>query len=209
MVFIKTLVEEKYVVAALIDTTSRFSTISKELFDKLRTDHGIGRVTKIIKRYNKDAVGEINCLDIQVLCKEKYRKLNFIEAIDFIIVKSPKYPLVLGQSWLSVHDVNIDLHHYEISLYGMHIPFLDEEEYFDDDLYYEFRKPGRSLPKSTPYEKEYESSSDSSLHEQNSGLCPRSESSEDEFPDTVIPKKKHKNNDTVSRAQYKRKIKRS
>ncbi|CAB4378652.1 unnamed protein product [Rhizophagus irregularis] len=175
MVFIKTLVEEKYVVTALIETTSHFSTISKELFDKLRTDHGIGRVTKIIKRYNKDAVGEINCLDIQVLCKEKYRKLNFTEAIDFIIVKSPKYPLVLGQSWLSVHNVNIDLYHYEISLYGMHILFLDEEEYFDDDLYYEFRKPGRSLPKSTPYEKEYESSSDSSLPEQNSGLCPRSE----------------------------------
>jgi hypothetical protein len=56
MVFIKTLVEEKYVVAALIDTTSRFSTISEELFDELRTDHGIGRVTKIIKKYNKDAV---------------------------------------------------------------------------------------------------------------------------------------------------------
>jgi hypothetical protein len=65
MVFIKTLVEK----------TSRFSTISEELVDKLRTDHEIGRVTKIIKRYNRDAVGE----------------LNFTEAIDFIIVKSSKY----------------------------------------------------------------------------------------------------------------------
>ncbi|CAB4444057.1 unnamed protein product [Rhizophagus irregularis] len=185
MVFIKALVEEKYVAAALIDTTSRFSTISKKLFDKLRTDHGIGRVTKIIKRFIKDAVGEINCLDIQVLCKEKYRRLNFTEAIDFIIVKSPKYPLVLGQTWLTVHEVNIDLRRNEISLYGMRIPFLDEEEFiFYDDL---FRKPG-SLLKSTPKEKEYESLSESSFHEQNS------ESSGDELPDD-IPKKKRKNNE--------------
>ncbi|GET02167.1 hypothetical protein RCL_jg15769.t1 [Rhizophagus clarus] len=86
----------KYVVAALINTTSRFSTISEELFNKLMTDQWIGRVTKAIKRYNKDAVGEIKCLDIQVLYKEKYRGLKFTEAIGFIIVKSPKYALVLG-----------------------------------------------------------------------------------------------------------------
>ncbi|PKK63103.1 hypothetical protein RhiirC2_789381 [Rhizophagus irregularis] len=198
MVFIKTLVEEKYVVTALVDTTSRFSTISKELFDKLRTNHGIGCVTKIIKKYNPDAVGEINCLDIQVLHKGNYRRLDFTETIDFIIVKSSKYPLVLGQTWLTIHEVNINLHRNEVSLYGMRIPFIDES---DDDLYYKFRKPGRSLPKSIPKEKEYESSSDSSLHEQNS------ESSEDEFSDTDIPKKKHKNNDFVNRAQHKRKIK--
>ncbi|CAB4382098.1 unnamed protein product [Rhizophagus irregularis] len=164
MVFIKTLVEEKYVVTALVDTTSRFSTISKELFDKLRTNHGIGCVTKIIKKYNPDAVGEINCLDIQVLHKGNYRRLDFTETIDFIIVKSSKYPLVLGQTWLTIHEVNINLHRNEVSLYGMRIPFIDES---DDDLYYKFRKPGRSLPKRNPKEKMSEGSrlEDDSLSE--------------------------------------------
>jgi len=41
MVFIKTLVEGKISVKALIDTTSKSNTISKSLFDKLKEDYGI------------------------------------------------------------------------------------------------------------------------------------------------------------------------
>ncbi|PKC74520.1 hypothetical protein RhiirA1_449870 [Rhizophagus irregularis] len=48
---------------------------------------------------------------------------------------------VLGQSWLTVHEAIINLCRSEISLYGMSIPFIDEEElYSDKDLYYEFRE---------------------------------------------------------------------
>ncbi|GBB93361.1 hypothetical protein RclHR1_21560004 [Rhizophagus clarus] len=104
MVFIKTLVEEKYVVAVLVDTTSRFSTISEEFFDKLQRKHTqrvrnrVAHVSKLVKRHNKDAVGEIS--DLRLLFKNKgnYLAIDSEEDINFIIVKSSKYPLVLGQS---------------------------------------------------------------------------------------------------------------
>ncbi|PKK73290.1 hypothetical protein RhiirC2_709745 [Rhizophagus irregularis] len=97
---------------------------SLELFDKLKTNHGKRRVSMLIKRYNKDAIGE-----------EKYCRLLSLNH------KSSKYPLVLGQSWLTVHEAIINLCRSEISLYGMSIPFIDEEElYSDKDLYYEFRE---------------------------------------------------------------------
>ncbi|CAG8468622.1 uncharacterized protein OCT59_003222 [Rhizophagus irregularis] len=96
----------------------------RELFDKLKTNHGRRRVSMLIKRYNKDAIGE-----------EKYCRLLSLNH------KSSKYPLVLGQSWLTVHEAIINLCRSEISLYGMSIPFIDEEElYSDKDLYYEFRE---------------------------------------------------------------------
>ncbi|GES99083.1 hypothetical protein GLOIN_2v1779223 [Rhizophagus clarus] len=138
-------------------------------------------------RNNPDAVGEINYLDIQVLHKGKYRRLDFTESIDFIIVKTFKYPLVLGQSWLTVHEVNINLRRNEVSLYGMRIPFIDEDFYSDDDLYYEFHKlSGRSLPKSNYEENEYESSDSPSF--------------ESDFPIRDITKKNKRI--MTSRAEY-------
>ena len=38
---IETLVEGKIPVKALIDTSSKFNTISKRLFNKLKSNHGI------------------------------------------------------------------------------------------------------------------------------------------------------------------------
>ena len=131
MVFIKTLVEGKIVVAGLIDTTSHFNIISKELFDKLKSKHGIRPVSKYVKRYEKDVIGEINCLDLQFYHKGKYRSLYNTDTIEFKIDKLTKHLLILGQSWLMKHKVKIDLHNNVISIYGMRIPILDDGDIED------------------------------------------------------------------------------
>ena len=62
MVFIKTLVEGKIPVKALIDTASKSNTISKSLFDKLEEDYRYG--LKYLS--GDDLIGEeIKCLDLQ------------------------------------------------------------------------------------------------------------------------------------------------
>src|SRR6266536_611698 len=128
MVFVKTLVEGKILVAGLIDTTSHFNIISKELFDKLKSKHGIRPASNYVKRYYKDVIGEINCLDLQFYHKGKYRSLYNTDTIVFDIVNSIKHPLVLGQTWLMNHEVKINFHNNKISMYGMRIPILDEED---------------------------------------------------------------------------------
>ena len=80
MVFVKTLVEGKILVAGLIDTTSHFNIISKELFDKLKSKHGIRPVSKYVKRYDKDVIGETKCL---LDHKGKYRSLYNTDTIEF------------------------------------------------------------------------------------------------------------------------------
>ena len=58
--FIKTLVEGKIPVKALIDTASKSNTISKSLFDKLEEDYGLEYLP------GDDLIGEeIKCLDLQ------------------------------------------------------------------------------------------------------------------------------------------------
>ncbi|PKY54517.1 hypothetical protein RhiirA4_473379 [Rhizophagus irregularis] len=105
MVFIKTVVDGKYVVAALVDTTSRFSTISEEFFDKLQRKHGlrvwsrVGRVSKLVKRHNKDAVGEIR------------------------------------QSWLKEHEVEISIKWDKISMDGINISIIYEEALHSKEIY--------------------------------------------------------------------------
>ncbi|CAG8783400.1 3449_t:CDS:2, partial [Dentiscutata erythropus] len=70
--FINTLIEEKILVKALIDTTSKYNTISKHLFDKLKSDHrleGIGIV-------GDDLIDEeIKGLDLQFRIKRKRQSL--------------------------------------------------------------------------------------------------------------------------------------
>ncbi|RGB38849.1 hypothetical protein C1646_755165 [Rhizophagus diaphanus] len=138
MVFIKTVVEGKYVVAALVDTTSRFSTISEEFFDKLQRKHTqrarnrVTHVSKLVKRHNKDAVGEISDLHLRFI-----NKGNYEEDINFIIVKSSKYPLVLGQTWLQEHEVEISIKWDKISMEGIHISFIYEEALHRRKIYKE------------------------------------------------------------------------
>ncbi|GBB97059.1 hypothetical protein RclHR1_29010001 [Rhizophagus clarus] len=70
MVFVKTVVKGKYIVAIFVDTTFLFSTISEEFFDKLVKQPKVQRkyrvvcVSKLVKRYNKDAIGEISNLHL-------------------------------------------------------------------------------------------------------------------------------------------------
>ncbi|CAG8554499.1 3021_t:CDS:1 [Cetraspora pellucida] len=133
--FINTLVEGKIPVKALIDTSSKFNTISKSLFDKLGTDHGIGPTCDPVKNLYKDAIGEIRCLDLQFQYKRTYHSLDGTDTIDFEIHKNPPFDLVLGQGWLWVHEVKIIFgfsprtyeHRGKIVIDGMSIPLIDED----------------------------------------------------------------------------------
>ena len=81
--FIKTLVEGKIPVKALIDTASKSNTISKSLFDKLEEDHGLKCLS------GDELIGEeIKGLDLQFCYKGKWRSLDFTEVIDFQIRKN-------------------------------------------------------------------------------------------------------------------------
>ncbi|CAG8520756.1 15590_t:CDS:2 [Cetraspora pellucida] len=67
--FINTLIEEKITVKALIDTSSKFNTISESLFDKLKEDYGIHDP---VENLYGDVIDEIKCLDLQFryICDE-------------------------------------------------------------------------------------------------------------------------------------------
>ncbi|CAG8593854.1 8804_t:CDS:2, partial [Diversispora eburnea] len=78
-----TLVEGNISVKALIDTTSKFNTISKSLFDKLKEDY------------------ELKCLSSDEL-------IDVTEVIDFQIHKNSSFNLVLEQDWLWAYEVKIN-----------------------------------------------------------------------------------------------------
>ncbi|CAG8476767.1 11822_t:CDS:2 [Gigaspora rosea] len=56
MVFIETLVEGKIPVKALIDIFSKFNTISKRLFDKLKSNHGIRPFCSLVNNLYGDVI---------------------------------------------------------------------------------------------------------------------------------------------------------
>jgi len=71
------------------------NTISKHLFNKLESDHGLDGVL------DEDMIGEeIKGLDLQFYYKEKWQSLGDTEMIDFQICKNSLFDLVLGQDWL-------------------------------------------------------------------------------------------------------------
>ncbi|CAG8559812.1 42295_t:CDS:2, partial [Gigaspora margarita] len=139
----KTLVEGKIPVKALIDTTSKFNTISKSLFDKLEEDYGIrdraenlygGVVGVPVKNLYRDVIGEIKGLDLQFCYKGKWQSLDCTELIDFQIRKNPSFDLVLGQDWLWMREAKIIFGHSlvnckryaKIIIDGMSIPLIEE-----------------------------------------------------------------------------------
>src|SRR5436190_20362816 len=142
MVFIETLVEGKIPVKALIDTSSKFNTISKSLFDKLEEDYGIrnpvenlyGGVVGIpVENLYRDVIGEIKCLDLQFQYKGKWRSLDCTEVIDFQIRKNPLFDLVLGQEWLWMRKAKISFErspktYAKIVIDGMSIPLIEENK---------------------------------------------------------------------------------
>ncbi|CAG8671977.1 11248_t:CDS:1, partial [Acaulospora colombiana] len=122
------LVEGKIPVKALIDTSSKFNTISKSLFDRLGTDHGIRPTCDPVKNLYKDVIGEINCLDLQFQYKGTYHSLDNTDVINFEIRKNPTFDLVLGQGWLWAHEVKMCFNpNAKIVIDGMSIPLIDED----------------------------------------------------------------------------------
>jgi len=123
------LVEGKILVKALINTTSKSNTISKSLFDKLETDHGLEGLL------DEDVIGEeIKGLDLQFQDEGKWRSLDCTEVIDFQIRKNPSFDLVLGQDWLWMRKAKISferspktyVRHAKIVIDGMSIPLIEE-----------------------------------------------------------------------------------
>ncbi|CAG8446202.1 16158_t:CDS:2 [Dentiscutata heterogama] len=97
MVFIKTIIEGKILVKALINTTSKFNTISKCLYNKLEENYGLEGIS------GDDLIGkEIKCLDLQFWYKGKWRSLDGTEVIDFQIRKNSSFNLVLGWDCISI-----------------------------------------------------------------------------------------------------------
>ncbi|KAF0497943.1 hypothetical protein F8M41_020620 [Gigaspora margarita] len=136
MVFIETLVEGKILVKALIDTSSKLNTISKRLFDKLKSNHGIHPSCSLVNNLYGDVIDEINCLDLQFHHKAKWQSLDRIDAIEFEIRKNSRFNLVLGQGWLWIHEVEMSfkLSHKEnfdslakIIIDSMCIPLIDKD----------------------------------------------------------------------------------
>ncbi|CAG8474387.1 15621_t:CDS:2 [Cetraspora pellucida] len=67
IVFIKTIIERKITVKALIDTTSKSNTISKRLYNKLEENYRLEGIS------GDDLIGkEIKCLDLQFWYKGKW-----------------------------------------------------------------------------------------------------------------------------------------
>ena len=62
--FIDTIVEGKISVKTLINTLSKFNTISKRLFNKLKSNHGIHPSCSPTECLYGDVIGKINCLDL-------------------------------------------------------------------------------------------------------------------------------------------------
>ncbi|CAJ0831244.1 1894_t:CDS:2 [Entrophospora sp. SA101] len=133
--FVDSLVEGKFPVKALIDTTSKYNTISRRLFDKLEEDYGIHHICDPVEILYGDVIGEMQCLDLQFCYKGKWRSLDATEVIDFQIRKNPSFDLVLGQEWLWMHKAKISFefspearsHHAKIVIDGMSIPLIEEE----------------------------------------------------------------------------------
>ncbi|CAG8636396.1 2347_t:CDS:2, partial [Diversispora eburnea] len=106
--FVDTLVEGKTPVKALINTSLKFNTISKRLFDKLEED------------YRLEGVSGDDLID-------------GTEVIDFQICKNPSFDLVLGQKWLWMHKVKIIFgfssrtyeHRDKIVIDNMSIPLIE------------------------------------------------------------------------------------
>ena len=115
--FVNTLVEEKIPVKALIDTTSKSNTISKSLFDKLKSNYGIRPSCGPAECLYGDVICEINCLDLQFRYKGKWQSLDYTDAIYFKIRKNPTFDLVLGRGWLWVHEVKMN---FKLSSKGNH-----------------------------------------------------------------------------------------
>ncbi|CAG8626029.1 7649_t:CDS:2, partial [Diversispora eburnea] len=108
--FVDTIVEGKFPVKALIDTTSKYNTISKHLFDKLEENYGICHI----------------CDPVKIL---------YVNVIAFQIHKNPSFDLVLGQEWLWMHKAKISFefspkahsHHAKIVINGMSILLIDKD----------------------------------------------------------------------------------
>ncbi|CAG8782436.1 20216_t:CDS:1, partial [Racocetra persica] len=96
----------KITVKALIDTSSKFNTISESLFDKLKEDYGIHNP---VENLYEDVIDEIKYLDLQFCYKRKWRSLDSTEVIDFQICKNPSFDLVLGQEWLWMRKAKLAL----------------------------------------------------------------------------------------------------
>ncbi|CAG8785880.1 19193_t:CDS:1, partial [Racocetra persica] len=129
MVFIKTIVERKILVKALIDTTFKSNTISKRLYNKLEEDYRLEGIS------GDDLISkEIKCLDLQFRYKEKWQSLDGIEVIDFQIRKNPSFDLVLGRDWLWMRKAKISfgyssktcVRYAKIVINGMSIPLIEE-----------------------------------------------------------------------------------
>ncbi|CAG8822220.1 13523_t:CDS:1, partial [Dentiscutata erythropus] len=120
----------KISVKVLIDTTSKYNTISKHLFNKLESDHGLEGIV------GDDLIGkEIKGLDLQFHIKRKCQSLGDTELIDFQIHKNLLFDLVLGQDWLWMREAKIGFGHSpktrvryaKIVINGMSIPLFDED----------------------------------------------------------------------------------
>jgi len=123
--FVNTLVEGKIPVKALIDSTSKSNTISKSLFDKLKSNHRIRPSCGPAECLYGDVIGEINCLDLQFHYKGKWQSLDYTDAIYFKIRKNPTFDLVLGQGWLWAHEVKMRFNpNAKIVIDGMSIPLI-------------------------------------------------------------------------------------
>ncbi|CAG8598161.1 4966_t:CDS:1, partial [Dentiscutata heterogama] len=121
----------KIPVKALIDTTSKSNTISRRLYNKLESDHGLEGLL------DKDIIGEeIKGLDLQFHYKGKWQGLGNTEVIDFQIRKNPSFDLVLGQDWLWMREAKISFEyspktytcHARIVIDGMSILLIKENK---------------------------------------------------------------------------------
>ena len=129
------------------------------MFDRLGTNHGIGATCDLVKNLYEDAIGEIRCLDLQFRYKGTYHSLDGTDAIDFKICKNPPFDLVLGQSWLWMHEAKIIFefspriyeHHDKIVIDGMSIPLIGENSrlFRDDTLSHKASSTKNNLSKST------------------------------------------------------------
>ncbi|CAG8612583.1 8301_t:CDS:2, partial [Racocetra persica] len=118
-------------VKALINISSKFNTISKSFFDKLKEDYGI---RDLVENLYGDVIGEIKCLDLQFCYKGKWRSLDGTEVIGFQIRKNSSFDLVLEQEWLWMREAKISFGyssktcvcHAKIVINGMSISLIEE-----------------------------------------------------------------------------------
>ncbi|CAG8576701.1 4130_t:CDS:1, partial [Cetraspora pellucida] len=76
MFFIETLIEEKISVKVLINILSKFNTISRHLFNKLKEDY---EISDPVENLYRDVIGKIKCLDLQFHYKGKWQSLDDTE----------------------------------------------------------------------------------------------------------------------------------